>query len=294
MKRIAFATYSSEPDFYKGDQLLIHPLLRRQLEAVAVSWDAADTDWSAFDAVILRSTWDYHLRVGEFQEWLATLEALGIPVLNPLALLRWNMNKRYLQELANRGVRTLPALYLQAGEKTTLSKVLAEHQWEQAVVKPMVSASGDDTWQTTSAVAAFDQSKLDAMLRKEGAIIQPFAPQIREGEWSLIFFNGVYSHAVLKKPGEGSMFVHVERGGTNHVVEPPHAYIAQASEVVRTAHEITGAMPVYARVDGVVDGGHLVLMELECIEPELFLTEGLPYAAERFADAIAWAVLTPR
>ncbi len=290
MKRIAFATYSTEPDLYKGDQLLIHPLLRRQIEVVPVPWDDSDTDWQQYDAVVLRSTWDYHLRVEEFRSWLATLEVSGLPVLNPLPLVRWNMNKRYLEQLANRGIRTLPALYLQTGEKAALAQVLQERNWEQVVVKPLVSASGDDTWQTTSAVAAFDQGKLDAMLRKQGAIIQPFAPQIREGEWSLIFFNGIYSHAVLKKPGDGSMFVHVERGGSNHAAEPPHTFIAQASKTVREAHRLTDTLPVYARVDGVVEDGHLVLMELECIEPELFLTEGLPYAAERFADAIAWAV----
>ncbi|MCA9914770.1 MAG: hypothetical protein KC496_15560 [Anaerolineae bacterium] len=290
MKHVAFATYSNEPQMYKGDQLLIHPLLRRRIETTAVTWDDPNADWSVFDAVVLRSTWDYHLRIEEFQGWLGTLEDIGVTVLNPLPLVRWNMNKQYLQQLAERGIRTLPALYLQAGERTALSSVLAEQAWEQAVVKPLVSASGDDTWQTTSAVAAFDQGKLDAMLRKQGAIIQPFAPQIREGEWSLMFFNGIFSHAVLKKPAEGSMFVHVERGGSNHLQEPPHALIAQAGQVIRTAHEITGIQPIYARVDGVVEDGHLVLMELECIEPELFLTEGVPYAAERFADAIAWAM----
>lgn len=290
MKHVAFATYSDEPDMYKGDQLLVHPLLRRHIEAAAVTWDDPAADWSAYDAVVLRSTWDYHLRIEEFQAWLHTLENANIPVLNPLPLVRWNTNKQYLQQLAQRGIRTLPALYLQAGEHIMLSKALAEQNWEQVVVKPLVSASGDDTWQTTSAVAAFDQGKLNAMLRKQGAIIQPFAPQIREGEWSLMFFNGVFSHAILKKPAEGSMFVHVERGGSNHLQEPPHALIAQASDVVRTAHEITGVQPIYARVDGVVEEGHLVLMELECIEPELFLTEGVPYAAERFADAIAWAM----
>jgi len=290
MTHIAFATYSSEPDLYKGDQLLIHPLLRRQIEVSAVPWDDPEIDWTRYDAVLIRTTWDYHLRIAEFQAWLNHMEELDIPVLNPLPLLRWNMSKRYLRELSDLGIRTLPALYLEAGERTTLKKVLAEQEWEQVVVKPLISASGDDTWQTTSAVASFDQGKLDAMLRQQGAIIQPFAPQIREGEWSLIFFNGVYSHAVLKKPGHGSMFVHVERGGSNHVIEPSHATIAQASEIVRTARDLTGTMPVYARVDGVIADGHLVLMELECIEPELFLTEGLPYAAERFADAVAWAV----
>lgn len=291
MKQIAFATYSSEPDLYKGDQLLIRPLLRRQIEVSAVAWDDPETDWTQYDAVLIRTTWDYHLRIAEFCAWLNHLESIQVPILNPLSLLRWNMNKQYLRELSDAGIRTLPALYLNAGERTVLSKVLVEQEWEQVVVKPLVSASGDDTWQTTSVVAAFDQGKLDAMLRQQGAIIQPFAPQIREGEWSLIFFNGVYSHAVLKKPGAGSMFVHVERGGSNHVIEPAHAHIAQASEIVRKAYDITGVMPVYARVDGVIADGHLVLMELECIEPELFLTEGLPYAAERFADAIAWALL---
>lgn len=290
MKHVAFATYSNEPEMYKGDQLLIHPLLRRNIKATAVTWDNPTEDWASYDAIVLRSTWDYHLRLDEFQAWLNLVDHAEVPLLNPLPLVRWNMNKQYLQQLAALGIRTLPALYVQAGERMALSSALAEQEWEQVVIKPLVSASGDNTWETTSAVAAFDQGKFDAMLRKQGAIIQPFAPQIREGEWSLMFFNGVFSHAVLKKPAEGSMFVHVERGGSNHLQEPPHALIAQASDVVRAAHTITGIQPIYARVDGVVEEGHLVLMELECIEPELFLTEGVPYAAERFADALAWAI----
>jgi hypothetical protein len=241
---IALATWSRLPELAEDDRLLLD-----HLPARAVVWDDRSVDWNAFDAIVIRSTWDYHTRIDEFRAWIDRLDSGGAKLWNPPALLRWNTHKRYLIELAARGVNVVPTLLT-----------------SRVMIKPAVSA----TAYRTSMLDPFDSEML----------VQPFIDEVlTAGEWSLIFFRGAFSHAVIKRAGNGDFRVQNEFGGTWERAQPDPSLIAQAHAVLQTIDDPW----LYARVDGVARDGRLLLMELEMTEPSLFLDGE---SAARFADAI--------
>jgi len=191
-------------------------------------------------------------------------------VWNPPAVLRWNSHKGYLRDLAARGVPIVPTRWLERGTPVGLARLLRDAAWSDAVVKPAVSASAHGTWRTSFETASADQRQLDELLRAGDVMVQPFMSEVRDaGEWSFLFLGGRFSHAVLKRPGAGAGDYRVqwEFGGTADAMVPPGNLVADA-EAVMTA---VPGNPLYARVDGVERDGRLVLMELELIEPHLFL-----------------------
>lgn len=264
-----------------ADDLLAVEALRRRGAAVdPLLWDAPDGA-AGFDAVIVRSVWDYHLRPAEFLRWVDTLQQAGALLLNPPAVLRWNHHKSYLRELAARGVASVPTVWLERGVDANLGGVLADHGWDEAVVKPAISASAYETWVTSRASARADEVRFRELSLAGDVLLQPIVPEVRsKGEWSLLFFGGSFSHAMLKRPREGDFRVQEELGGSAVRREPPAALVEQA----RLSLAAAPAPCLYARVDGVERDGRLVVMELELIEPVLYFgaDDG---AADRFAKA---------
>lgn len=290
MPSIALATYATLPELADDDRLLLGALANLGAHAVAAVWDDDTVAWNEFDAVVIRSCWDYHLRAAEFFAWIDRVTALGVPIRNPPAMLRWNSRKTYLHDLTIGGVRTVPTLWL-AGDnarrsKLSLEKILTDTGWDVAVVKPVVSASAHETWKLTRADAranaATHDARLEALVAHHGVMVQPFIPECAsDGEWSLQFFDGVFSHAVLKRAAPGDFRVQREFGGTYEPMTPSAAVLAQAERALRSAP----GRAVYARVDGVLVAGELVVTELELLEPALFLDVD-PDAPARFAAAI--------
>jgi glutathione synthase/RimK-type ligase-like ATP-grasp enzyme len=294
-RSIALVTDLQQPGLSESDSLLVAPLLARGLHPVPVPWESDDDAWESFDAVILRSCWNYHRAPDAFRAWLERLEGAGARLWNPAPVVRWNMDKCYLRGLAARGVVIAPTVWLDRGQDARLAAILKQHDWPQALVKPRIGASAYGIWQTGVAEAASQQEAFAAALQTSGLMVQQFLPEIAEGEWSLIFFRGVYSHAVLKRPEAGNIFVQKRLGGSWRVATPPPHVIAQASAALHAAAQLT--LPpddtfLYARVDGIDVAGMLVLMELEVPEPGLMLNADMPGAAERFADAIL-AIVSP-
>jgi glutathione synthase/RimK-type ligase-like ATP-grasp enzyme len=280
-RAIGLATFAGEPALTEDDRLLAAELRRRGARAEALVWDDPAVRWAAFDRVVLRSCWDYHRRPAEFLAWIDRLEGEGVPVSNPPALVRANAHKSYLRDLQAAGVPILPTAWLPRGSRADLEAVLAERGWPEAVVKPAVSASAHGTWRTDRARARQDQRLLDEMLERGEALVQPFAPEVaRQGEWSFVFLGGGYSHAVLKRPAEGDFRVQTELGGRADALPPPPSLRGQAEAVLQ---RVEGWL--YARVDGIDREGTLVVLELELIEPFLFLADD-PAAPSRFAEAI--------
>ncbi len=295
MRRVAFASFLDEQQLeqnflYEDERLLRAPLLARSIEVQTIPWEREGVKWASFDAVIVRSTWNYHLRWPEFSAWLAELEAKQVHVLNPIPMLRWNINKTYIEKLAALGVRTLPMVLVACGTQANLAKIMQRQGWTQAVVKPTISAGGDNTWRVTREEAPTQQERFAEQLKRHTLMVQQFAERISAGEWSFHFFNGIYSHTVLKVPAAGEMFVHAHRGGTTHPVQPTSQQVAEASHVVHAVQQMLGLLPLYARVDMVEYEGTLTLMELELVEPYLNMLDADPYAPDRFADAIALRV----
>ncbi|MGJ3239498.1 MAG: ATP-grasp domain-containing protein [Anaerolineae bacterium] len=272
MTTIALATCADQATLFHDEAPLVTALEQRGFEVFITIWNSPEIDWYSYDRVLIRNTWDYHNQAQVFMQWLDHLDQQGVPVVNPTALVRWNMNKRYLHALAQEGIHTLPTRFV-AGDTVTLAEVLAQEGWAQAVTKPVIGGSEDHIQVITPDSALAYQQEFEWLNSSIGMMVQAFAPQIqREGEYSLVFYRGVYSHAVLKQAADGSIFVHEERGGRIARITPPPSLIAQAKNVIDTAHRLTGILPVYARVDGVRDGEQLVLMELECIKPELYFS----------------------
>ncbi len=288
MKRVAFATCRDEPGFTPSDFLAAAMLEKRRVAVQPIPWDNPEIDWKSFDAVVVRSTWDYHLRPDEFIRWINRLEASGVTLFNSAPVIRWNFRKTYLRELEARGVRIVPTLWLSQGTSADLPHLLAERGWEGAVIKPTISANAFETWMTDRRSTMSDQERLLRLLRSGDVMVQQVMRQVQsEGEWSFVFVGGEYSHSVLKKPMDLDFRVQEQFGGVVRTATPSREILAGA----QAAMKALDYEPLFARVDGVAIDGALVLMEVELIEPDLFFNFH-PDGAERFASAIENAIDT--
>ena len=254
----------------------------RGLSVERVCWDDRCFDWRTTRAALVRSTWDYSVRVDEFRAFLARAGAQTMLV-NPVETIRWNLDKRYLVDLSNAGLRVPPTEVLERGSRVDLARLLAERGWGEAVVKPAVSGAARATFRVTAAAAASQQPALDASLAAEAMLVQPFvAGVIAQGEVSVIVIDGRPTHAVRKVAKAGDFRVQDDHGGKvyQHAAEPDElAFAAEALERCRHRH-------LYARVDMARDAqGRLNLIELELIEPELFF-RFQPEAAQALAAAV--------
>jgi hypothetical protein len=282
MPTIALVTYRDLPQLTSEDQFVCSFLETLGVKTQAVMWDAPDVAWDTYQAVVVRSCWDYHLHPSRFITWLRDLERLQIPLWNPAPILDWNLHKTYLRDLQTQGVAIPPTCWLKRGCHAELATIFADHGWEEAVIKPAISATAYNTWRTTREKGRQEQTRFAALLQHSDVLVQQFMdPVVTHGEWSFVFFQKQYSHAVLKKAKPGDFRVQDDFGGSVEVVSPGMALIEQAQQIINC---VKGPL-LFARVDGIELDGRLILMELELIEPYLFLTSH-PQAVERFARAI--------
>jgi glutathione synthase/RimK-type ligase-like ATP-grasp enzyme len=278
--RIGFVTCARWPGISASDALAARALQARGVAVVPVPWNAPGPDPARLDALVLRSNWDYHHDPAAFTAWLDGLERAGRRVWNPPALVRWNLAKRYLIELAAAGLPTVETAELTTPD--ALPALLARRGWRTAVVKPLISASAHDTVRVEAGGVDGVVAALRAGELRTPAIVQPFVEEIvTAGEWSLVFLEGALSHAALKHPAPGDFRVQGYFGGRVEAREPPAGVAAVAARVVAALP----ARPLYARIDGVERAGGFTVMEVEVNEPALFF-DLAPAAAERFADAI--------
>ena len=281
-RRIAFVTCERLPDLHQDDRLVADALRHRGFDVTAAAWNESAIDWRRFASVVIRAAWDYHLDEDRYATWLRRCQSEAVNLWNPAAAVLANIDKRYLSDVAAAGVEIVPIAYAERGERQSLKTLLERRNWTRAVVKPAVSASAYGTWQTSLAVAAADQQRFDEELMQRSLLVQPFADEIvTTGEWSIVFFDGQYSHAVLKKPASGDFRVQEELGGHAEPRDPSPAVVEQS----RRALSLVDRPLLYARVDGIERQGRFVLMELEINEPFLYIGS-CSHAAERFADAI--------
>jgi hypothetical protein len=286
---VALVTDSISPALSVSDQTLEAPLRERGVEVAAVPWEAPEVDWRGFDLVVLRSCWNYHRHLAAFRSWIDRLEAEAVRLWNPAPVVRWNLDKGYLRDLADAGASVVPTVCLDSGQSASLAAILQQQGWERAVVKPRVSASAHGIWQTDQASAAQSQPPLEALLAAGGALVQPLMPQIATGEWSFVFFAGAFSHAVFKTPAADNIFVQKRLGGSSVLRAAPATLVEQAAALLQiaTARLLpAGEQLLYARVDGLDVDGRLALMEMEITEPGLFLDLAAPAGAARFAAAM--------
>jgi len=277
MTDFTFVSYSGMPDLDADDRLAVDVLAQRGYAVAAAVWDDPGVDWSAAGTVIIRSTWDYNLRYQAFLAWAESVARVA-PLYNPLELVRWNIHKSYLRDLASKGVSVVPTLWLKARARADLRETLTGAGWPEAVVKPAIGLSTFGVRRVSG--SAEDQLHLDELLLEHDVMVQPFLRSVQDyGERTLMFIDGTYSHAARKTAFQ-PLLPTGEAGET-----PAEATGAEIAVAVK-AMQALPTPALYARVDLVLDGGgEPLVIECELIEPTLFLSMH-PRAAHRFADAL--------
>lgn len=264
------------------DDALIDALGRIGIDAVPAVWDDDQVDWSQFDLVVIRTTWDYDERRDEFVDWAHRVEEVTT-LCNSADVVRWNTHKGYLMELEERGVPVVPTAWLGAGDDVELAALAASRRWDAVVVKPAVAA-GSRGLTIVDTHPGDGQAALDALLESHDVMVQPLLRRVAtDGELSIVCLDGRYSHAIRKTPRAGDVRIQVEFGGTYVPETPTDDLVALAEWVV----DSTGADLLYARVDLVpADDGTWQVGEVEATEPSLYL-DRVEGAADRAAAAIA-------
>lgn len=270
--KIAYVLYHNQssyhPDLEAENNGLLAFLRDQGLDVHPEIWDDPHVDWGRYPLAILKAPWDYFEKIDHFYAWLTALERLGVRLLNPAPRVRWNADKHYLADIAAAGLPVPPGVFLERGAPADLSGYFAHFDTDRLIVKPCISGGSKNTFALGRAEVPAVAERLDGLLREGAYLVQPFIPQIgEEGEWSLLFFNGRFSHALLKKPVAGDFRVQQHFGGTIHPAVPPANLLDQATGYV--AQFARGCL--YARVDVVRTRGAFLLMELEIIEPFLYL-----------------------
>lgn len=278
MARIANVTASTLPQPDPDEGLFVAAVRARGHQIEVVAWDDGAIDWASFDLAVLRSTWNYVHHLDAFRSWLARASTLT-RLENPPAAVQWNLDKRYLRELAAEGVPTVPTRFVERDDPTPSSDVLAE--LDDVVIKPIVSAGSfvTDRFRLTE---PGERARAVAFLDEHRAVremmVQPYQRAIDEvGERSLVFVDGAFTHAMRKRPRFLSGPIAVEG--------PLPASREELALAARLLARFESSL-LYARVDVIADAtGGLQLMELEITEPYLTL-DRCPPALDAFVAAV--------
>lgn len=296
MSRVALGTAAEFPDLDEDGAVLINACAQHGIEARPAVWTDETVDWSTYDLVVVRCTWDYHLRHAEFLDWARRVSAVTT-LANSADVLAWNTDKTYLRTLQQAGLPVVPTDWLEPGDAFVVQEV------GEYVVKPAVSAGSRDTNRYRAGdhdeVAAAHATALLAAGRT--VMVQPYLAKVdTDGETALFFFGGDFSHAVRKGPLLTPAMELVSGAYKEETIEPREPSVAEREAADRVLDSLAQLAPasreqmVYARVD-LVPGpdGSPVLLELELTEPSMFLVfdgTGGTASAQRFATAIQGAV----
>ena len=269
-------------DYVTDAELSIEPMARRGWVVEMVAWQDERVNWDDYDAVYICTPWDYPQHADKFVAVLERIDHSSAELVNCLSLVRWTLAKNYLKDLEARGAAIVPSSWYEDIDAGMFPEYFAAHQTNKVVIKPLIGANAMDTYVLTNPVAQDVVANLVQVFSGRPYFVQPFIEQIQhEGEYSLFFFSGKYSHAILKSPEIGDFRVQEEHGADISSVQPDAELVDVASKVI----SLVDPGPVYVRADFVRgDGGRYLLMELELIEPSLYFRTNSG-AAERFATA---------
>lgn len=247
-----------------------------------VAWRDTHIDWDRFDAVYLCTAWDYPNYFDEFIAVLDRIEASSAMLVNEIALVKWNMRKSYLRDLEADGADIVPSLWRNGIDVADIPSWFEAHGSDTVIIKPEVGANAQDTFVLNNPIDDATQALLRSAFTNRAFFVQPFIENIKaEGEYSLFYFGGEFSHAILKTPKAGEFRSQEEFGSAIQSVQPEDALRAAGEKIVA----LVTPQPAYVRVDLVRDDvGRFLLMELELIEPSLYLRTDTA-AAARFAAA---------
>ncbi|CAN5395478.1 ATP-grasp domain protein [soil metagenome] len=264
--------------YVSDDELAIAPLADLGWEVSTVSWRDRAVRWDNFEIVVLRTTWDYQRYPEEFLKVLAAIEESSAHLENSLDVVKWNLDKRYLQELEAKGIPVVPTIWGAAYNKDAFGEWIQRFDIDEIIIKPTISATAEHTYR----LREYDVG-LKRIFAVRPFMVQPFMPAIvSEGEYSLFYFNGEFSHAILKQPKTADFRVQEEHGGLISPADPDQRLL----EAGRRSADHIAPIPLYSRVDLVRGSSDdWLVMELELIEPALYfrMDHESPY---RFAKAL--------
>ena len=281
MKKCAFLSMDNLEAFECYDNLLVEPLAKAGWLAEEVSWHNNKVNWADYNVVIIRSTWDYQ---DDPDSFLQTLEKIAqqTQLENSLNIVDWNIHKTYLIDLELNGIDIVPTLWGENLTKGNLLPAFERLNVNEIIIKPVISANADFTYRLNKEQLVKQENQLIKIFKNNSYMIQPFMYNIvSEGEYSLFYFGGEYSHCILKTPKETDFRVQEEHGGILELVEPEALLLEEG----RKAIAAIGEKLLYARVDFVrTEPDKFALMELELIEPSLYFNMD-PDSPKRFIDA---------
>lgn len=264
------------------DGLLQAALEKLGLRVTRKDWADPDFDWSTPKCAIFRTTWDYFDRFEEFKVWLGQVESLT-QFINPISQIRWNMDKWYLRDIQEKGIKVVETKYIKQGEVNSLADCIKETGWEEVILKPTIAGAARHTYRLDTSNIEAHEEIFAELMKSEDMMLQPFQNNIMlKGEVSFIVIGGKYTHSVLKKGKAGDFRVQDDFGGTLHEYQPTEEEITFAEEVAQACDPL----PAYARVDVMWDNdGELAVSEVELVEPELWFRRN-EKAAEQLATVI--------
>ncbi|MFZ1749547.1 MAG: hypothetical protein WAU01_05125 [Saprospiraceae bacterium] len=267
MVHIAILTCVDFPDLTEADRPLIRLLAEKNIQSSPIIWDAAAVDWHQFTHVLFRSVWDYFLKTDHFFKVLHDINEAGLICFNSLSTIEYNSHKYYLQDLQSEGIDIVPTLFLDKGSDLNKDIILSKN-WEWLIIKPAISAGSYLTEKFHIDQLNDIKGKYREYMKVQDFMIQKYLPEIIDsGEISMVFFNGVFSHAVIKTPKSGDFRIQSQFGGT-------YKSYQMDSSLISVGQNILSKMQgdhLYARIDGVMSDGQFLLMEVELIEPDLYL-----------------------
>lgn len=291
MRKCAILSMDSLADFEAYDDLIDQPMLALGWQTEVVSWRNSSVNWSDYEVVVIRSPWDYQDDMESFMKVLTNIEQSSARLENSLNVVQWNINKIYLTHLEADDVTIVPTLWPDTFNADDLAEYFTHFSTEQIVLKPRVSANADNTFWLTQDNYQSKTAELSAAFASRELMVQPFKADIcQEGEFSLFYFNGEFSHAILKTPAKGDFRVQEEHGGGLLSVTPEPALEAAANKTMQAISKLHGDL-LYARIDFVRHQDTFALMEAELIEPSLYFNMDAA-SPQRFADALVARMAT--
>ena len=283
---LAIVTCESMGDYNNNaeseDLILAQLLDQHQISFRFEIWSDKNVDWNQYSHILVKSPWDYFDRYEEFKDWCSGIKRIGKPVFNNIDTILWNSDKKYLLDIQAKGHRVIPTQILPKTQYVHLQEAFENFATDYLIFKPSVSGGAKNTLKIKKADSENFVSQVNRLVQEEDFLLQPFINEIvEEGEYSFIYFGGKFSHAVLKQPKAGDFRVQHFFGGKIISLEPNQEILMTTQRII----DDFAPKCLYARVDGVLIEGEFYLMELELIEPYLFLFTH-PKAKDNYIDAI--------
>lgn len=286
--KLAVASCEVLPDWEVDDAPLLE-ILGQVTDLTIAAWSDHSVDWKKFDAVLLRTTWDYTERLAEFLDWVDRVSGDTLLV-NSAAWVHWNSRKNYLADLSTAGVLIAPTHWIPQGKIFDLSQVLyAKDPEQQWFLKPQVGATSSHTLRFFGYEQGRAQEFLESLRSEHAFILQPYLKRVEtDGEYSLLYLGGEFSHGVRKVPVPGDYRVQDDFGAHDEAFHPSAKLLDVANQALKVAAKVSGGGSplLYARLDFLLDdNGGWLLNELEVIEPSLFFRHS-PSAPQMLANAL--------